>query len=59
MRLIGALTCLAFLAACGVDGEPVRPALNTTVGVNSSGAYTNTKVTATRGNVTLGVGLGL
>jgi len=50
---------LATLAGCGVDGEPVRPAVNTTVSAGTGGVHVGTGVSATKGNVTVGLGLGL
>jgi hypothetical protein len=50
---------LGVLAACGADGEPVKPSMNTTVGVGGSGAYGATTVAATSGNTSVSVGLGL
>ncbi|UWR53338.1 hypothetical protein K4F84_01610 [Phaeobacter inhibens] len=37
--ILCALAVCAGLAACGVDGEPVRPSLNAGVGVSSSGVH--------------------
>ena len=53
-----ALPLIALLAACGADGDPVRPSASTTVGINSNGTVTtSTNVSASTGNVTLSVGL--
>ncbi|APG48385.1 hypothetical protein PhaeoP97_03010 [Phaeobacter porticola] len=41
-KMIAVLFVLAAcvgLAACGVDGEPVRPSLNAGVGVSNSGVH--------------------
>ena len=60
MKKLAAALALLTLAACGVDGEPVRPSMATTVGVGSGGdVYGGTSVGATLGNVTVGTGLGL
>ena len=50
---------LLILAGCGVDGEPVRPSLGTTIGVGSRGVNATTSVGAVLGNVNVGVGVGL
>ncbi|WP_198389364.1 hypothetical protein [Roseovarius faecimaris] len=58
MKHLPALAVLALLAACGADGEPERPTVNTTIGINSSGdVSTATSVTASSGNVSLTLGL--
>ncbi len=57
-RYLAALALLV-LAGCGVDGEPVRPSLGTTIGVGSSGVRASTSVGAVLGNVNVGVGVGL
>lgn len=44
------------LVACGADGPPVRPSVNTTVSVGSDGISTSTGVTVKSGPVTVGVG---
>lgn len=38
------LLAITTLAACGVDGEPIRPSLNAGVGVSDSGVHTNGRV---------------
>ncbi len=59
MRILTILMALCGLSACGADGEPIRPSMTTTVGVGSSGTHVSTHASASRGNWTLGVGLGL
>lgn len=39
MRALGLLALLTSLAACGADGEPVRPGINATIGVGSGGVH--------------------
>ncbi|HAR53846.1 MULTISPECIES: hypothetical protein [Roseovarius] len=58
MRALGLLALLTSLAACGADGEPVRPGINATIGVGSGGVHGATEVTASRGNWSFGLGLG-
>ena len=58
MKRIFVLIALLPLAACGVDGEPVQPSMNTTVGVGSNGVSGSTNVTVKSGNVSIGVGVG-
>jgi len=57
MRVLAILPVIGLLAGCGADGEPVRPTLNTTVGVGSNGVHTHTRVGARKGNVSVSVGL--
>ena len=59
MRNLGYLIVVVALSGCGVDGEPVRPAMNTTVSAGTHGVHVGTGVSATKGNVSLGLGLGL
>ena len=47
---------LAVLTACGADGEPVQPTLNTVIGLSSSGAYGAGSVGFNQGPVSLIVG---
>jgi len=49
--LMGALFALA---ACGADGPPIRPSVNTTVSVGSEGVRTSTGVSVRSGPVTVG-----
>lgn len=44
------------LAACGVDGEPVRPSLNAGVGVSNSGVHAGGTVGLHKGPVSLHLG---
>ena len=44
------------LVACGADGPPIRPSVDTTVYVDSGGIDTSTGVTVQSGPVTVGVG---
>ncbi|MGI3209932.1 argininosuccinate lyase [Roseovarius tibetensis] len=60
MKRIGAgLLGLALLAACGVDGPPVRPTLGATLSAGSGGVHTTVRTGARVGNVNVGVGVGL
>lgn len=54
MRAVLILALLG-LAACGADGEPVRPTADATVSVGSGGAGVSTSVTLTSGPVSAGV----
>lgn len=48
---------LVFLASCGAGGEPFKTNVSGTVGVNSNtGLETSAQVSATNGNLTIGVG---
>jgi len=58
MRVILALPLIGLLAACGADGDPVRPNVSTGVSINSNGTVsTATSVSASSGNVTVAIGL--
>lgn len=52
------LPLVALLAACGADGEPQRPTVNTGISINSNGTVsTSTSMTVNQGNVSLTVGI--
>lgn len=59
MRAILAGLAIASLAGCGVDGEPVRPSVNTTVSAGSGGVNTSVRTGVRVGGVNVGVGVGL
>lgn len=59
MRIIAVLMALGLVSACGADGPPIRPAMTTTIGIGNNGVHGHTHASATRGNVTVGVGVGL
>jgi len=59
MKNLSFLLLMAALAGCGVDGEPIRPAMNTTVSAGTGGVHVGTGVSATKGNLSVGLGLGL
>ena len=50
---------LALLAACGVDGPPVRPSVGATISAGSGGVHTSVRTGAQVGGVNVGVGVGL
>lgn len=51
----GALIVALFaLTACGADGPPVKPSVNTTVSVGSEGVRSSTGVSVRSGPVTVG-----
>ena len=54
-----ALLALLTLAACGADGEPITPSMNTNIGVGANGVSTSTSVNVRKGPISFGVGLGL
>lgn len=56
-KLIITLAALVALSACGADGEPVQPSLNTGVGLSSSGVHVGASVGLRKGP--LGVSLAL
>ncbi|MGJ8616351.1 MAG: hypothetical protein ACSHWS_05885 [Sulfitobacter sp.] len=47
------------LAACGADGEPIYPSARSEVSLSNHGVSVGTRVAATRGPVTISVGVGL
>ncbi|WP_415404245.1 hypothetical protein [Tateyamaria sp. SN3-11] len=57
--MIRALCLLSLLAvaACGVDGEPVRPEANLNVGIGSGGIHTGGTVGLSKGPLSVGVGV--
>lgn len=48
---------LVMLAACGVDGEPVRPTLAANVGVGAGGISTNVGLGVNKGPLSVFLGL--
>jgi hypothetical protein len=54
-----ALCVLALLsaAACGVDGEPVRPTANVGVAIGSGGVHAGGSIGVSRGPLSVGVGI--
>ncbi|MEL0438190.1 hypothetical protein [Phycobacter sp. K97] len=54
--LLLSLLAVTTLAACGVDGEPVRPALNAGVSVSSSGVHAGGSVGVQKGPFNLLLG---
>ena len=54
MRTITLIVGLALLAACGADGPPITPSINTTVSVGSEGIRTYTGVSVRAGPITVG-----
>jgi nitrous oxide reductase accessory protein NosL len=59
MRTILALLLIPFLAACGADGDPIRPTANASVTANSDGVYVSQNLRLDRGPFSLSLGLGL
>jgi hypothetical protein len=54
--LLLSLLAVTTLAACGVDGEPVRPALNAGVSVSNSGVHAGGSVGVQKGPFNLLLG---
>ena len=59
MKRVIAVLCLAVLTACGADGEPVQPTMNTGIGITPDGVKVRTGVGVKTGPVSVGLGLGL
>jgi len=53
-----AILSLLTLAACGADGEPVRPTASSSVTMSSSGVSVGTAVGLRRGPFSLALGMG-
>jgi len=56
-RLLAALSLLS-LAACGADGEPVRPTASSNITMSSSGVSVGTAVGLRRGPFSVSLGAG-
>ena len=54
MKTLVLIAGLALLSACGADGPPITPSINTTVAVGSEGVRTSTGVTVRTGPMTVG-----
>lgn len=52
-----AFGALVTLAACGADGEPIKPTLNAGVSLGSGGVNTNVSVGARKGPFSVNWGL--
>lgn len=58
MRRLAALSLLALsLAACGADGEPIRPTVTQSISLGSDGISTSTGIRVKRGPFSMGVQL--
>lgn len=55
MRVIAALTVLGFLAACGVDGAPLRPSGTVSMGIGTGGVKVGGTASVSKGPVTISV----
>jgi len=55
-RAIWAATALAALAGCGVEGDPVRPSVSTTISAGSGGVHAGVGTGVAVGGVHVGVG---
>ena len=54
---LGAMA-LALLTACGVEGPPVRPTLDSTISMGSGGVYGHVGTRVSLGGINIGVGVG-
>lgn len=57
VRCIAALGLCALMAACGADGEPVKPTANLDLGVSSSGVSAGASVGMRQGPVAINVSI--
>jgi len=55
-RTILAFLGLCILAACGADGEPIRPTFSTGISIGTGGSKINTRVGVKTGAITTSVG---
>ena len=58
-RIVVIAFALGVLASCGADGEPVKPSINTNVGVGTNGVNAHKGVRVGKGPFSVGVRLGL
>ncbi len=59
MKLPLVLSAVLLIAACGADGEPVRPTATTNINVNPNGVNVGTNVRVGKGPFAVNLGLGL
>lgn len=59
MRVCAAIVLALTLAACGADGDPVRPTAKTNVTLSGNGVGIGTNLGLRKGPFALNVGLGL
>ncbi len=57
MKALLAVLPLLLAAACGADGDPLRPSVNAGVSVTPGGVRTSASVGVDAGNVSVRVGL--
>ncbi|CUH67511.1 MAG: hypothetical protein VX083_13010 [Pseudomonadota bacterium] len=48
---------LLSLAACGIDGEPVKPTAGASVNIGTNGITTSAGVGVRKGPISIGIGL--
>lgn len=57
MRHLLVIPIIALLSACGVDGDPVKPSVNTGISINSHGKITpRTSISINKGPISIGTG---
>ncbi|MCW8843570.1 MAG: argininosuccinate lyase [Rhodobacteraceae bacterium] len=56
MRILALFAITAVLAACGADGPPEAPTMDTTVGIGTNGAFGATHIRQGPVTITLGTG---
>ena len=56
MKSVGLILAMTALAACGANGEPLRPTSSTNLTVGTNGASIGTNFGVTNGAVSLNVG---
>ena len=57
MSKVFVVLALIAVAACGADGDPLRPTAGIGIGVGTNGVTTSAQVGAQNSNVSIGIGL--
>lgn len=59
MRYVFAMLSLLAIVACGADGEPIKPSVNSNVTLNQNGVRVGSNVSVGKGPFRINLGLGL
>ncbi len=58
MKTLLMIGLIGFLAACGAEGDPLRPTANLGVNIGSNGMSQSVAIGASNSNVNVSLGLG-